>query len=251
MTEEISNTATSKLRDDEEFVIQAVAASVLGEWEPGDNPPDAYLYAGGTTVAVEISTLTQYVKNKSGGSKPRLSEDATAIRLCEELNRELGKKIPKGRTVLLTLSAPIASARRLKTRLGQTIIELIETTGVVDVTVEKEILGNQITIHLIPADRPSGKKVVGLIANQKSNVDILANAKNILADRITVKTGKCHSLNFSGPIWLALFNDYWLANADTYRQALDQLSLNHQFEKILLVEGNRIVRTLYDKHNHC
>ncbi|HHJ38096.1 MAG TPA: hypothetical protein ENJ86_01355 [Methylothermaceae bacterium] len=245
----MSNTATSKLRGDEEFVIQAVAASVSGEWKPAENPPDAYLYARGTTIAVEISRLTQYVTDENGGYKPRLSEDATAIRLCEELNRELSKKIPKGRTVHLTLSAPIASARRLKPQLGQVIIELIETTGVADVTVEKEILGNQITIHLIPADRLSGKQLVGLVTNQKSHVDILANAKHILADRIAVKTEKCRSLDFNGPVWLALYNDYRLADANTYMQALDQLSLKHKFERILLVEGNRTVRTLYEKHN--
>jgi len=32
-----------RLRDDEEFVIGAVAAVVSGTWRPGEDPPDAYL----------------------------------------------------------------------------------------------------------------------------------------------------------------------------------------------------------------
>ncbi len=237
------------LRRDEKLCIDAVVASVGGKWSEGEDPPDAYLSIGNDNIAVEISTLTQHVTDHAGGSKPRLSEDSTAIRLCNELDEELKTHIPAGRKVRLFLWAPISSARKLKPRLAHEIIALVEAAGKEDVIVEREILGNKITIHYFPEDRTSGKKVVGAVQNKKSDADILANAKAILADRIDVKAQKCRPLISSGPIWLALFNDYWLADIDTYRQATAQISAKHPFERILIVSGNRSVTALYEKHN--
>lgn len=238
------------LRTDEIFCIDAVVASIGGKWSEGGNPPDAYLNIGNDNIAVEISTLTQNVTDHSGGSKPRLSEDSTAIRLCNELDEQLNNHVPAGRTVLLILSAPITSARKLKPKLAEEIMALVESAGETDVTVEREILGNKITIHHLPEDRPSGKKIVGAVQNNNSDADILANAKAILADRIVVKAQKCNPLISSGPVWLALFNDYWLADIDTYRQAMAQISYEHPFERILIISGNRSVTVLYEKHKN-
>ncbi len=44
-------------------------------------------------------------------------------------------------------------------------------------------------------------------------------------------TRKCRSLQFKGVLWLALFNDYWLAENDTYQQAIQMLWVDHPFEK--------------------
>ena len=246
----ISDSGTM-LRPDEKYCIEAVVASVGGEWSEGEDPPDAYLSIGSDNIAVEISTLTQHVTDDSGGSKPRLSEDSTAIRLCNELDEELKTQIPTGRKVLLILSAPIYSARKLKPRLSEEIISLVERAGEEDITVEREILNNKITIHHFPEDRSSAKKIAGLVQNEKSDADILANAKTILADRIAVKAAKCNPLTSSGPVWLALFNDYWLADIDTYRQAMAQITYEHPFERILVVSGNKSVTVLYEKHNNA
>lgn len=237
------------LRPDEKFCIDAVVTLVGGKWSEGEDPPDAYLSIGNDNIAVEISTLTQYVMDHNGDSKPRLSDDSTALRLCNELDEQLKNRVPAGRTVLLILSAPINSARKLKPRLSAEIMALVESAGETDVTVEREILGNKITIHHFQEDRLSGKKVVGAVQNKNSDTDILANAKSILTDRIAVKAQKCNPLIFSGPIWLALFNDYWLADFDTYRQAMAQISSKHPFERILIVSGSGSVTVLYEKHN--
>lgn len=239
------------LRPDEKYCIEAVAASVGGKWSEGEDPPDAYLSIGNDNIAVEISTLTQHVTDDNGGTKPRLSEDSAAIRLCNELDEELKTRIPAGRKILLILSAPIYSARKLKPRLGAEIIALVEGAGEEDITVQREILTNKITIHHFPEDRPTDKKIAGVVRNKNSDANILANAKTILTDRIAVKARKCSSLTSSGPIWLALFNDYWLADTDTYRQAMAQITHDHPFERILIVSGNRSLHVLYEKHNNA
>lgn len=235
------------LRSDEKFCIEAVADSVEGEWSEGENPPDTYLRFGSEKIAVEISTLTQYVTDQNGDSRPRLSDDSTGIRLSDELDQDLKKEIPANRTVLLILSTPINSARKLKPRLKEEIKTLVSGAGSDDFTVAHTLLGNKITIRLIPAGRPSGKKVICAIQNEKSSADILANAVAILRDRIVTKTEKCKSLSSSDPLWLVLFNDYWLADLDTYRQAMSELSIEHPFERILIVSGNKSVAILEEK----
>ncbi|HZK12306.1 MAG TPA: hypothetical protein VFD10_08200 [Atribacterota bacterium] len=64
----------SSLREDEQFVIEALCASYNGTWRIGEDPPDAYMALKGNEVAVEISILTQYVVGKSSKSVPRLSQ---------------------------------------------------------------------------------------------------------------------------------------------------------------------------------
>lgn len=237
----------SQLRSDEEFVIRSVANHFLGTWWPGENPPDAYLQVGTEITAVEISTLTQHVNDGHGDSKPRLSEDSTAIWLANALNEELQALVPNGWLVMVTLTSPILKAKKVKTQLKERISNLV--SSVCDCEAKEVILGNRIDVRVVADDRPSGKKVVGIITNANSSPDILRNAWNILEDRIVVKATKCKSLPFVGPKWLALLNDYWLADNDTYQQAFDSFSADHPFEKILLVSGNGSVAVLREKHN--
>lgn len=237
----------SSLRSDEEFVICSLAAHFSGNWWPGEDPPDAYLQVCDKVAAVEISTLTQLVSDGRNGSKSRLCEDYTAIRLANELNDELQDKVPDGLFVILTLASPILKARRVKTQLKDKIVSLVSSPC--GTKVAEIILGNHITLQVRAGERPSGKKIVGVITNEKSSLNILQNAMSILEDRIVVKTEKCRLMSFDGPKWLALFNDYGHADNDTYLQAIGSLSLPQPFEKILLVSGNRSVVVLHGNHN--
>ena len=241
----MSRVMNKQLRPDEEFVICSVAAHFAGDWWSGENPPDAYLKVRDEITAIEISTLTQHVSDGHGGSKPRISEDATAIWLANKLDSELRHKIPDGLVVILTLASPILKARKVKTHLKEKIVHLVSCSQESENL--EDILGNSIKVHVTPDNRPSGKKVVGIVASQKSSPDILLNAKSILENRIVVKARKCGSLKCESPLWLALFNDYWLADDDIYRQAIHSFSVHHPFEKILLVSGNKSVAVLYER----
>jgi hypothetical protein len=97
---------------------------------------------------------------------------------------------------------------------------------------EREIEGSKVSISVIP-ERPSGKKIVGIIANTNTSADIGLNARLVLEDRIYTKSEICSTL--PKPIWLAVLNDYWLADADTYAAASRQIKLAHCFERIFLV----------------
>ena len=233
----------SSLREAEHFVIEALCASYGGTWRIGEDPPDAYMSLGENEVAVEISILTQHVVSKSGKSVPRLSQDSGVLRLCDKVNEKLKNVLPSGVYILLTISAPLNKIRQTKADLINEIKGIVQKKAPNEQVVE--INQNTVKIQLISGDRPSGKKIVGIVPNQNSSPDILANVQYILSERINDKVNKCSNIVHL-PLWLALFNDYWLADPDTYELAMKNLSITHPFDKICLVLGSKKVNTLYE-----
>jgi len=69
------------------------------------------------------------------------------------------------------------------------------------------------------------------IANRYSNANPLNNAIRLLNVRITSKSKKYKAKSYKGEYWLALYNDYWVADIETYKRAfmiLCQVNLNIQ-----------------------
>jgi hypothetical protein len=229
----------NELRPDEEFVIKALAEILGGNWSAGENPPDAYLKFDSKTVAVEISTLTQPLFNGTEFCNERRSDDEGALKLCEELDYELKGQIPVGIYVNLSLSAPIQKLRKFKILLATKILEC--SSKMIDCEYEDEILENKIDIHIISGVRPSGTKIVGIVSNSRSNADILANALFALKDRLEVKSQKIKSIKHDGECWLALFNDYWLADEVTYRRAMSLSKVVHPFSRVYVVFDSKKV----------
>jgi hypothetical protein len=235
------------MREDEKFVIESVARAYSGDWKPGADPPDACLMMADRTVAVEISTLTQHVTDDRG-TRPRLSDDTAAIRLADELDADLRNAVPDGKYVTLVLSSPILEYEKTKAELRNSITLLLTSSaGLSPVERKVSIRGNHIEIGLSESVESGGKKIGAAIRNRASNPNILLNARYILEDRIKTKAEKCGELSRSGPIWLALLNDYFSAEVNTYRQALESVSVEHPFKKILLVSGNGSVDTLFER----
>lgn len=233
----------NSLSEDEKFVIESLSSSLGGSWRPGEDPPDTYLMQGNVEVAVEISTLTQHVVGKSGDPEPRLSQDMGVLRMCDELNEEIAELIPSGSYIILTLHAPLEKLRKFKTLLKEKIIDVVDKGKFEQNSFE--INGNKVKIHFVKGNRPSGKKVVGIVANKKSSPHISSNVEFILSHRIQDKTYKCSKV-VHRPLWLALFNDYWLAETDSYKVAMRQYTEDHPFEKILLISGNGEVHSIYE-----
>lgn len=238
-------TTTGELRDDEQFVMNSIARDLSATWRAGENPPDAYLTLDAGTVAVEITTLTQHVTDERG-TRPRLSDDSATADLANELNDELGHLIPDGFTIGLVLSSPILELRKTTARLAQIIRAHIADFKSLQSDQTIQINGNDITISLTLHGDTQYKKVSAVFMNRSSSANILVNATQILEDRIATKTRKCSHLLDRGPVWLALLNDYWLAEPDTYRLALSRFTIQHPFKRILLVNDDGSVHLLYD-----
>ncbi len=234
---------SSSLSNDEQFVIESLSSKLGGTWRPGENPPDAYLMQGNIEVAIEISTLTQHVTGKSGALEPRLSQDMGVLRLCNELNEELDNLIQPNKYIILTLHTPVDKLRKFKKILKDRLIEIANSGATEDVS--SDIKGNIIKVHIVKDLGPSKKKVVCVVVNRNSNPDITLNVNFILSHRVQDKTHKCSNVTHR-PLWLALFNDYWLADSNSFEQAMQQYSKVHPFEKIFLISGNREVHLIHE-----
>lgn len=237
------------MRRDEIFALESIADRYSGEWKPGENPPDGYITIGKRVIAVEVSTLTQHVTDDRG-TRPRRSDDAPAIRLANELNAELGNAIASDKRIILILHSPIVDFRKTKAQLAVELSSIVSCDADSGRLARKlSVCGNDLEVLFGPSEGNDGKKIVGFVINRPSRADIAGNAVYMLEDRIKTKAGKFIGGRVAGPIWLALRNDYFLAEANTYRHALKSVSVSHPFEKILLVSDNSSVDVLFDASN--
>jgi hypothetical protein len=222
---------TGQLREDEEFVMDAMSRAFSGTWRCGEDPPDAYLMTANREIAVEISTLMESRPDGRGGSISRASDIVPAARLVEELREQLRDEIPEGRGAILVLKSPFRNKRAAMGPLKAKIRDLLLGPG--GQRVQETFSGNEVEISICDDE---AKNIVGIIAPSALPLnDILTTAWGILEERIAVKAETCRVLKSDRPIWLALRNSYPVADLEKYQQAMNMISVSHPFEKILLI----------------
>ena len=241
----------SQLNPAEKFVIDALVAEFGADWKIGPNPPDAYLLFDTKTVAVEITTVTQYVTD-GGGTRPRASDDSVLNPMINHLNAQLQEKLIGGYSIGLIISAPVSDVRKTTQRLVSILTTMLDDIVSCPEETIVNIRGNEIKICIHSREgRPfhdvsSVSKIWGVCQNRSSSPNILANAIQILEERITTKRSKCAGIT-GIPVWLALLNDYWLADNETYDRAFAAIDVEHPFEKILLVRSDSSIHRLFGR----
>jgi hypothetical protein len=232
------------VRRDEEFVGRGLVTFFGGPSRAfiseGEDPPDLYLHIDGSRIGVEVTRLSQFTFEPDGTLGNRTTQDFFGIRLLNELDADVGRHLPEGVSLLVGLWVPVPNASRFKKTLIEWVTQIAAAPkqGFAE---ERKIEGSKASVTVVE-QRPSGKKIAGYVVNKNFSADIGRNARLVLEDRIRSKAEICGGL--SKPIWLAVLNDYWLADADTYAVAGRQLSLSHCFERIFLVSDQGVVNEL-------
>jgi hypothetical protein len=218
----------------ETFVMNSIVKTFGGKFTEGEDPPDAYLQLDGKSIAVEVTQLVQQVQNDKGEMISRLGHDQPAMTLSDELDLQMKNDIPNDKYVFLVLGAPINNIRKTKSELKIEILNQLNT-GVVeqDLIIEE----NRISISIYDGVREAGKKVISAVANRYSDANLLNNTMYLLNDRITSKLKKCKAKSYKGEYWLALYNDYWVADIGSYKLAYSKLNIQHDFNKILIIDS--------------
>jgi hypothetical protein len=229
------------LRKEEEFVKDCLIKHFGGPNRAtarnGENPPDIYLKIDGIEAAVEITQLSPVTFDKSGQVQNRNTQDMCGVRLVEELDQKLRDKVPDDSFVLVWIEMPIQDTRKFKQDLFQFLDELLVKKALTDEWTEVCIEGKPVRFVKLQGEPGSDTRtrIEPFIGNSNERIKILPNAVFILEDRIRAKEQKCQNLTFGGPRWLALFNQYELADLHTYQQAIKASKEHHSFQKILLV----------------
>jgi hypothetical protein len=232
------------MRRDEAFVAHALVEFLGGPSSvtasDGDDPPDAYLTLGESRVGLEVTRLSQFTLESDGTLGNRATQDFFGLRLLDELNTAIGPLLPDDTSLLVGLWVPVSNAARFRKELKEWVRE-IAMAPAKGAQLERDIDGSKTSVSVI-AERPTGKKIAGFVVNKNSSADIGLNARLVLEDRIRTKSKICAQL--PKPVWLAVLNDYWLADADSYVQVYRELKLTHCFERIFLVADNGAVSEL-------
>ena len=237
------------MRSDEKFVGRALVEFFGGpscaSISDGEDPPDLYLTADANRVGVEVTRLSQFTLEPGGTLGNRTTQDSFGLRLLDELDAKFSPSLPDDVSLLIILRIPVSNPAGFRKSLTEWVkkIALAPEKGSEQ---EREIAGSRTSITVIP-ERPTGKKIVGCVVNTNSSADIGLNARLVLEDRIRTKSEICARL--PKPVWLAVLNDYWLANTDTYAVAARQLTLSHCFEHIFLVSDKGAVNELAEGDN--
>lgn len=232
------------MRHDEAFVARSLVnflgGSSFATASEGDDPPDIYLNLSGARIGVEVTRLSQFSIDPDGVLGNRVTQDRFGLRLLDELDATLGPLLPNDTSLFVGLWVPVQNAARFRKNVGQ-LVEGIARSPVKGTKHEHMVDGERITVSVIDK-RPSGQKIVGFVFNKNSSADIGLNVRLILSDRIITKNQICADMQ--KPVWLALFNDYWIADEASYISAYQQLDIEHCFEKVFLVTGNGTVTEL-------
>ncbi len=229
------------MRPDEAFVSRALVAFFGGpssvSASDGEDPPDLYLTFSESRVGVEVTRLSQFTFELDGTLGNRATQDSFGMRLLEDLNTTVGLSLPTDIGLLVGMEVPVPNAAKFRKKLVAWVSQ-IAVAPVLGEQHETTIENSKATISVVP-ERSTGKKIAGFVANNNSSADILANARVVIENRIRTKSDLCTPL--AKPVWLALLNDYWLADADTYALAARQIATTHCFERIFLVLENATV----------
>jgi len=223
------------MRPDEKFVLNALVSQFGGCFTEGQNPPDAYLMIDNRRIAVEVTRLIEQLVSEDGTSRSRFADDMPAVNLANELDEHMRNQIPDSKFVFLVLSTPIKNIRRTKDTLIHAILDKIQMNSEEsDFVIE----GNVISIYIYEGEKPSGKKIATAVANRYSSANIGDNTRSLLEDRISTKSKVRIANEGIDEHWLALLNDYWVADEESWRSAYNLIEVEHRFNKILVVDGN-------------
>lgn len=235
------------LKPDEKFITNCLLnhfGTTATAWE-GEDPPDIYMKVEGKTIAVEITRLSPVSFDQDGVAQNRKTQDYFGMNLCDDLDSKLKRDISPEVDILLTLYVPVENTRKYKKELHACLKETIAKGIKTGDRTEFNIAGAKVKISVIPNRNHSQKKIVGLIVNDNSSAHIQGNAEVILADRILDKVKKCRNIKHQGAKWVALFNDYWLADYETYSLALNNISGQHDFERIFVISNTGQVSCIH------
>lgn len=164
--------------------------------------------------------------------EPRLRFDRTAVGLVKRLQSALSKSVPDGRTVIVTITAPIRQDSKTGLVLEDKIRELLATGRA---QLKATIYGNRIQVRVLEGGTRQTSKLVGFVHNPKPDPTLLFDIAQFLL--ACIGSGKGRS---TSDRCLAIANQDGLVPVETVRQVCLALRARRVLKKIFLDEREGI-----------
>jgi hypothetical protein len=224
----------------ERSAIEAVAGHFSAQWQSGESPPDAYVTVAGRRIALDVAVISQQGTGPKQVAKARLREDRVAQRVLRDIEAAMRPRVPAGKSIILTLGAPIKVPNQLVAVLTNLLAAYLET-GTEAADVKKILLGNRVRFRVVKSRSKWNAKVIGCVFTGDPSPGVLANVLESLHAEIAAKAKLRLPRKFTGERWLVLRIDHPIADSKTYRSLYAHLTVPGNFTKILMVfDGGRV-----------
>jgi hypothetical protein len=241
----------SDLKKQEQSTMEAVARRFSAKWKEGGDSPGAYLKVNGKRVAVTTATLTRRGAGQGNTGTPRLRFDRVVIWLMKRLQATLAKTVPKGVTVLLTVTAPIRLPAKTAASLGERIQTLLGRgkpgRDVPARDLETTIHGNRIRIRVLRDESGRAPKMIGFVHNSDTDPLLLFNMTGEMLELASVEAGRRAPKSFVER-WLVAVSARGISCLPAYRYIYSQLLAAPGFKKVVMVFGDGRVGVLAERN---
>ena len=230
----------SELKDQERTAIEAVAKRFSATWEKRNEQGGAFIMLAGKRVAVEVATLRRRGTGEGDAAGPRLRFDKVATRLMERLQATLGKAVPDGMTVSLTITAPIRLPSRTTAALEDKVKILLgrRSPGRDE---EATFNGNCVRIRLLKVESGHAPKMIGFVHNSDSNPLLLLD---MTSEWLKLIEAGRRAAKWAGDRWLVVTTAGGMGCLAAHRCISSQLRSAGGFKKIVGGFGDGRVEVL-------
>ena len=233
----------SGLGQRERAVLAAVARHFSATWEKGRRSVRRLSQDRREANCRRGQDNKQRIAERGGLTKPRLRFDRVALGFVRRLQAALSASVPDGRTLILTITAPIRVPAKTAAALEDNVrTYLARQSG--EGVAKHTIHGNQIRVRLVKGGSRQTTKVIGFVHNPDSDPDVLFDITLSLIERIGAKACKGAPGRSAGDRWLVLAGDERFSHMETYRHVYPQLSIPTDFKKVLMVLADGRIETL-------
>lgn len=230
-----------ELRKPERTAIDAVAQHFSATWDKGEQPPDAYVKIG-KKIAVDITAIKQRMIKWDGQAKPRLRFDKVVVELIKRLQTGLHQAVPDGKTLIVTVTAPIRLPRKTADTLEDKILSSL-ARGSARIEFKDTVHGNQVRVRLVKSFTGTSK-VIGFVHNPDSDPEVLLGVTDLLLQLVGADASKPRPADLTGDRWLVIVYEGEPFQVDTYRHVCSQISLPTGLKKVLMVFAGSKVESL-------
>ena len=183
------------------------------------------LTIGGRRVAVITVTIR-------AAADPRLRFDRVATALMQRLQASLSPAVPRGRTVVVTVTAPIRQDSRTAAALEARIAALLATGRE---RLRARICGNLVQVRVLSGGAAGSPRLIGFVHNPKPDASILFDACRGVLQAIGAAQRRAKRER-----WLIIVSEGGAAPGATVRQVCMALGASTVFERVLLAPLKRL-----------
>jgi hypothetical protein len=219
--------------------MAALARHFSTTWKEGADASHAYLQVGAKRVHITVALAKQRTGRNYAAAKPRLRFDRVALRFLSDLQRALRDEVPAGKTIVLTVTAPIRQSSKTAAALEREIRALLarnRTNAEIDDTINE----NQVRARIVAGSVRGAPNVIGFVHNPGPGAAaVLLDAAQLLVESLSTAPTRATAKPQTDR-WLLIAGDAAPSHVAAYRDAYSQLGAASGFANVLLLAGGRI-----------